>query len=92
MTSWSVWVPSSRPAQGDGHPEAHHQVDLGQRGGELVAVALGQASRHHQARPVVTGGGEVEDGVDRLLAGGLDEGAGVDHHEIGVVGRVGAGS
>ena len=77
------------PTQGDGHTEAHDQVDLGQRRAELVTVALRQASRHDQARPVVTGGGEVEDGVDRLLPGGLDEGAGVDDHEIGIVGRGG---
>ena len=32
----------------------------------------------------------VEDGVDRLLAGRLDEGAGVDHHEIGRLRGLGA--
>ena len=75
------------PAQGHRHPEARHQVDLGQGRRQLVAVALGQASRHHQARPLVAGGGELENGVDRFLAGRLDEGAGVHHHELGVVGR-----
>ncbi len=75
------------PAQGHGHAEARHQVDLGQRRGELVAVAFGQTSRHHQARALVAGGSELENGVDRLLAGRLDEGAGVHHHELGVIRR-----
>ena len=33
--------------------------------------------------------GQREDGVDRLLAGRLDERAGVDHDEVGVLGAVG---
>ncbi len=75
--------------EGDGDPEAHHQVHLGQRGGELVAVALGQTSRHHQAGALVACGGQLEDGVDRFLARRLDEGARVDHDQIGVVRRCG---
>ena len=82
MAPSSVKVPAP-VAQGDGHPEARHRVDLGHGRGELVAVALGQASRDHQPRPGPADGGELENGVDRLLARRLDEGAGVDHHQVG---------
>ena len=48
-----------------------------------VAVALGQAAdRDHLLAGV--GGGEQR--VDRVLLGGVDEPAGVHHHDVGVVG------
>ena len=66
-----------------GHAEAGDLVDLGQGGGQLVAVALGHAAGDDEAgaRPALLA--EGEDGVDRLLAGGLDEGARVDDDEVG---------
>ena len=74
---------------GERGAEGRHQVHLGEGGGQLVAVALGHAPGDHQAGAGRTPVGEVEDGVDRLLAGGLDEGAGVDHHQVGVLGALG---
>ena len=86
-------MPQRRPTATDAPAtfarEADDGVDLGQRGGELVAVALGHAAGHDQARSRLAGVAEREDGVDRLLAGGLDERAGVDDDEIGAVGVVG---
>ncbi len=72
-------------------PEAHHGVDLGQLGGQLVAVALGQAAGDHQAGAVAPVVGQRQDGVDRLLAGLVDERAGVDDHDVGGGGVVGLG-
>ncbi len=57
-------------------------VDLGKRGGEFVAVALGHAAGHDEPRAVRSEFVEGEDRVDRLLTGGVDEGAGVDHDEV----------
>ena len=66
--------------------EAHHRVGLGERGRELVAVALGHAAGDHQPGAGPLRLGETERDVDRLLARRVDEGAGVDDHEVGVAG------
>ena len=70
--------------------EAEHGVGLGQRLGELLAVALGQAADRDDgpgaAGLLEVGGGEQ--GVDGVLLGGLDEAAGVDHDGVGVLGVV----
>ena len=68
--------------------ESEHRVGLGERVGQFVAVALGQATdRDHGLRTAagleVRGG---EQGVDRVLLGRFDEAAGVDHHRIGILG------
>ena len=67
--------------------EADDRVGLGQRGRELVAVALGHAAGDHELRAGPLRVGERERDVDRLLAGRLDERAGVDDDEVGVLGR-----
>ena len=69
--------------------EAGDLVDLGQLGGEFVAVPLGHAAGDDQARSVGALFVEREDRVDRLTAGVVDEGAGVDHDEVGERGVVG---
>ena len=78
------------PGGGRGHdgigelgPEAGHEIDLGEGLAQLVAVALGHAARHDQAGSRSAPVGQGQDGVDRLLAGGIDERARVDHDEIG---------
>ena len=63
--------------------EAGDEVDLGQRVAQLVAVALGHATGDDEAGAGAAAVGQSQDGVDRLLAGGLDEGARVDHDEVG---------
>ena len=63
-------------------------VDLGQGGGQLVAVALGHAAGDDEAGTVAPALVERQHGVDRLLPGGLDEGARVDDDEVGVIGLV----
>ena len=68
----------------DRHTETGDLVDLGERFGQLVAVPLGHAARHDEARAVTTPLLEGEDRVDRLPASVVDERAGVDHHQIGV--------
>ena len=75
---------------GERRPEAGHEIDLGEGVAQLVPVPLGHATGHHQAcaRPAVFGQGQ--DGVDRLLAGGVNEGARVDHDEVGLLGVRGA--
>jgi hypothetical protein len=57
-------------------------LSLGQRVGQPGPVALGQAPRrdHRGAAP-----GGAEQLVDRVLLGRLDEAAGVDQHDVGVV-------
>ena len=70
--------------------EPQHGVGLGQLVGELLAVALGQAAdRDDLLRPgVPLAGGGLEEHVDRVLLGLLDEAAGVDHRDVRVVGVV----
>ena len=69
-----------------GTPKPAHRVGLGQRLGQLVAVALGEAAGDDEPAPVLPAAVEREHGVDRLLPGVLDEGAGVHHHQIGTIG------
>ena len=66
--------------------EAGHEVDLGEGVAQLVAVALGHAAGDDEAGAGAAALGQHQDGVDRLLAGGLDEGARVDDDEVGAVG------
>ena len=69
--------------------EPEHRVGLGQLGGELLAVPLGQAADGHDrlgAAAVLEVGG-LQQRVDRVLLGLLDEAAGVDHGDVGL-GRV----
>ena len=77
-------------AEGHGHGvgEAGDGVDLRKGGGELRARPLGEAPGDDQAGALAAGVRQREDRVDRLLAGLLDEGAGVDDHEVGVGGVV----
>ena len=70
------------------HAEPGDLVDLGQRGGQLGAVALGHAAGDDEPGAVATQLGEGEHGVDRLLPGRLDEGARVDDDEVGGAGVV----
>jgi len=78
---------SARPER-DRHAETGDGVGLGQGLGQLGAVALGHAAGHHEAGVGPPGLAQGQDRVDRLLAGGLDEGAGVDHDDVGLVGGV----
>ena len=68
--------------------EAGNEVDLRQGVGQLLSVALGHAAGHDEAG---TAGLELTEGehdIDRLLTSGLDEGAGVDDHELSFRGIV----
>jgi hypothetical protein len=70
--------------------EPQHRVGLGQRLGEVLAVALGQAA-HRDDRLRRTPGLEVgglEQRVHRVLLGGLDEPTGVHDHGLGLGGVV----
>ncbi len=63
--------------------EADEAVDLGDLPGELIAEAVHHAAGHqHPLDPLPLAADHLQDGVDRLLLGLLDEGAGVDHHRI----------
>ena len=62
-------------------------VGLGQRGRELVAVALGHAAGDDELGAGPLDVGERERDVDRLLARGFDERARVDDDEVGVARR-----
>ena len=77
-------VGSRSASQRDRHAEAGHPVDLRERGVQLVAVALRHAARDDQAGAVAAFVGERQHGVDRLPAGLVDEGAGVDDDQVGV--------
>jgi len=62
-----------------------NDIHLGKLLGQFLLVALGQAAGNDQG---VTAGimlalGQVEDGVDALLFGLFDKGAGVDDDHIG---------
>ena len=67
--------------------EAEDRVGLGQRLGEVLAVALGQAAHRHDRLRGAVGleVGRREQGVDGVLLGRLDEAAGVHHHRVGVL-------
>ena len=68
-------------------------VDFGNVGADLVAVALDQAAGNNQPRRLAAIGDLVlhhlEDGVDALLLGRVDEGAGIDDQDLGVFGALG---
>ena len=68
--------------------EAEHAVGLGQRLGELLAVPLGHAADgHHGLGPaVILEVVGLQQGVDGVLLGGLDEATGVDDGDIRVGG------
>jgi hypothetical protein len=70
--------------------EPEHGVDFGEGGGHIDAEALGHAPDHHRPRPGPAGFLDLEDRLDRLATGVLDEGAGVDHDHVGFV-RTGGG-
>ena len=69
-------------------PGPQHGVNLGNLAPELVAIALGQAAGDDEARApaIALLRGHLEDGVDRFLLGGIDEGARVDDEHLGVRG------
>ena len=70
--------------------EAEHGVGLGQLVGELLAVALGEAADRDdllRAAAVALEVGGLEQGVDGVLLGLLDEAARVDDGDVGL-GRV----
>ncbi len=71
-------------------PEAGDEIDLGQGVAQLLAVPLGHAAGDDQAGAGAAPVSQVQDGVDRLLAGRLNEGARVDHDEVGRLGIRGA--
>ena len=62
--------------------EADHRVRFGQRGLELVAVALSHATGEHELGAGPLHVCQRERDIDRLLAGRLDERAGVDHDGV----------
>ena len=73
---------------GSGHvdelaSEPGHEVNLGEGVAELIAVALRHAAGHDQPCPGGPLLGDAQHGVDRLLAGRLNEGARVDDHQVG---------
>jgi hypothetical protein len=66
--------------------EPDEAVDLGDLAGELVAEAVDHAAGHQDLLdPLPLPSHDLEDRVDRLLLGLLDEGAGVDDHRVGMV-------
>ena len=69
---------------GEVDPEPGHQVHLGQGIGDLAAVALRHAPGNDQPCPRPPKIGQFEHGVDGLLPGRFDEGAGVHHDQIGL--------
>ena len=70
-------------------PRAEDRIDLGDLLLQLGAVALGEAAGDDQAAAgaVLLVLRHLEDGVDRLLLGRIDERAGIHHEDVGV-GRV----
>jgi len=70
-------------------------VDFGNGLHDLVAIALDEAAGDDEFAGGAGGfvAGHFQDGVDGLLLGGVDEGAGVDDEDFGVFGAGGeAGS
>ena len=68
--------------------QAEHRVEFLDVLAQVVAVALGQAADGDDALQVAffLQARDRQDGVDRLLLGGLDEAAGVDDDDVGVGG------
>ncbi len=73
--------------------ETEHGVGIGQLVGEGLAVALGEAAHGHDGlgAPGLLEVGRLEQGVDGVLLGLLDEAAGVDQCDVGVGGVVDEG-
>ena len=69
---------------------AHQQIDLGNLGAQLLAVALHKAARddQHTALSTLFVLGHLENRVDRFLLGGEYEAAGVDDDDLGLA-RIG---
>ena len=72
----------------DRHAKPCDEVDLADRRRQLLAGALGEASGHDEPGAVASHGVQLQDRLDRLLASGLDERAGVHHDEVGIAGIV----
>ena len=70
---------------------AEDPVDLGHLLEDVPAVPLGEAAGDDEgaARAALLQFGQLEDRVDRLLAGAIDEGARVDDDALGVLGVLG---
>ena len=64
---------------------ADYCIDFGNVLLDLVAVALDEASGNDELLSLAAGlkTGHLEDGIDRLLFGRIDEGAGVDDQHVG---------
>src|SRR5450631_4233747 len=70
--------------------ETEHRVRLGQLGGKLRAIPLGQAAHGHDllGAPGAFELGGLQERVDGVLLGLLDEAAGVDHSDISLGGII----
>ena len=85
--------PEELVAVGDDLPligQAHDEVGFGQLRTQFISVALGQAAGDDEA-PAAPVGLEVsglQDRGDGFLFGRLDEAAGVDDDEVGLLGRI----
>ena len=68
-----------------------HGVDFRDVSADFVAVALDEAARDDELLGAAMGfvAGHFENGVDRLLPGGVDKGAGVDDEDLGIFGAAG---
>ena len=66
---------------------ADHGVHFGNVAADLIAVALHQATRHHQSFEAagLLELSHFENGLDRFLLGGVDETARVDDDDLGVL-------
>ena len=72
--------------------DAHESVHFGQQLGQFLPKPLRQAAGYNQALAAVVGLAHLsrfEDGIHALLLGGIDEGAGIDDHGVGLVRIVG---
>ena len=69
---------------------AHKEVHFGEGRQQFLAVAGHQAAGHHQLFAGIgfLVAGQLQDGVQGLLGGRGDEGAGVDEHHLGLRRRV----
>ncbi len=81
--------PAQEIGQGGKIVDPDEQVHFRELFRQLRPIALHQAAGHHQAhlRPPCLDPGQLQDGVHRLLAGRLDEAAGIDQQQIGGGGR-----
>ena len=82
-------LPLHQLRHGGGHigiaAGAQHPVHLGQLRADLLTVALGQATRHQQLLQLTClfQLRQLQDAVDGLALGRLDEAAGVQHCHVG---------